>query len=96
MDGKGVKRKKKSFRQKIMKFHKNGVNGKGVKVDDESFEYFLHVLKIMNQDFESDEEKSNIIFSDFILVNTHSVSFVMFFCRRFCAKRLRTVEKPRS
>lgn len=59
MNGKGVKRKKKSFMQKTMKFHKKGLHGKGVRVDDEAFEYFLHVLKIMNQNFESDEEKSN-------------------------------------
>lgn len=54
----GVKRKKKSFIQKTMKFHKKGLHGKGVRIDDETFEYFLHILKILNQNFESDEDKS--------------------------------------
>lgn len=55
---KSTKRKKKSFFQQSIKFHKRGIHGKGVRIDDESYEYFLNVLKIMNQDFESVDDKS--------------------------------------
>lgn len=65
---KGVKRKKRSFMQKTMKFYKKGIHGKGVHINDETFEYFLHILKVLNQEFDSEEDKSMIFFlSKFIL-----------------------------
>lgn len=61
MNEKGVKRKKKSFFQKSKKYYKKGIQGKGIRIDEESFEYFLHVLKVMNQEFESEDDKSKIL-----------------------------------
>lgn len=61
MNEKGFKRKRKSFFQQSVKYHKKGIHGKGARIDDESYEYFLNVLKIMNQEFESDDDKSTFL-----------------------------------
>lgn len=53
----GAKRKKKSFIQNTVKYYKKGIHGKGIHIDDEIFEYFLHILKVLNQEFDSDEDK---------------------------------------
>lgn len=58
MSDRGKKRKRKNFLQQAFKYHKKGIHGKGVHIDDESYEYFLNVLKIINQEFESEEDKS--------------------------------------
>lgn len=57
-EGRNTKRKRKSFFQQSVKYHKKGIHGKGVRIDDESYEYFLHVLKLMNQEFASEDDKS--------------------------------------
>ncbi|XP_065214467.1 nucleolar protein 9 [Planococcus citri] len=54
---KGVKRKKKSFLHKTMKFYKKGIHGRGVRIDEETFEYFVHILKVINQNFETEDDK---------------------------------------
>lgn len=60
MSENGVKRKKKSFLQKTLKYHRKGIHGRGVHIDEDSYEYFLNVLKIMNQEFECEDDKSKI------------------------------------
>lgn len=60
MNERGVKRKKKTLFQKSMKYYKKGIHGRGVRIEDENFEYFLHILKVMNQNFESEEDRSKI------------------------------------
>lgn len=57
----GFKRKKKrmSTYQRAMKFSKRGKFGHGFQIQDEDFQYFLNILKVSKETFESDEDKRN-------------------------------------
>ncbi|XKL60055.1 hypothetical protein PGB90_001071 [Kerria lacca] len=75
MNEKGVKRKKKSFFQKSKKYYKKGIQGKGIRIDEESFEYFLHVLKVMNQEFESEDDKKIFVDNVFEQITGNEVNY---------------------
>lgn len=70
--GGDFKRKKKrmSTYQRAMKFSKRGKFGHGFQIQDEDFQYFLNILKVSKETFESDDDKSNyrLLLSTIIIV----------------------------
>lgn len=59
------KKKRMSCYQRAMKFSKRGKFGHGFQIQDEDFQYFLNILKVSKETFESDEDKrkySNLIY----------------------------------
>lgn len=58
----GFKRKKKrmSTYQRAIKFSKRGKFGHGFQIQDDDFQYFLNILKVSKETFESDEDKRNL------------------------------------
>jgi len=53
------RKKKRSTYQRAMKFSKQGKFGHGFQIQDEDFQYFLHILKVSKEVFECDEDKRN-------------------------------------
>lgn len=55
----GFKRRKKhmSNYQRAMKYSKRGKFGHGFQIQEEDFQYFLNILKVSKESFESDEDK---------------------------------------
>lgn len=69
--GGALKRKKKrmSTYQRAMKFSKRGKFGHGFQIQDEDFQYFLNILKVSKETFESDDNKC--IFVDNVFKQLH-------------------------
>lgn len=59
--GGAFKRKKKrmSTYQRAVKYSKRGKFGHGFQIQDEDFQYFLNILKVSKEIFESDDDKCN-------------------------------------
>lgn len=55
------KKKRMSTYQRAMKFSKRGKFGHGFQIQDEDFQYFLNILKVSKETFESDDDKSNYV-----------------------------------
>jgi len=53
------KKKRMSTYQRAMKFSKRGKFGHGFQIQDEDFQYFLNILKVSKETFESDDDKCN-------------------------------------
>lgn len=56
------KKKRMSSYQRAVKFSKRGKFGHGFQIQDEDFQYFLNILKVSKETFESDEDKRNFYY----------------------------------
>lgn len=55
------RKRKKSFLQQATKYGKKGNYGRGTNITEETFQYFLHILKVLNRDFETLDEKGKFL-----------------------------------
>ncbi|KAK2708771.1 hypothetical protein QYM36_014397 [Artemia franciscana] len=50
-------KKKKSFLSRAKKFGSKGLYGKGKNIDEETYHYYVQVMKRLNENFEQEDEK---------------------------------------
>jgi len=55
-------KKKKSFLSRAKKFGSKGLYGKGKNIDEETYHYYVQVMKRLNENFEQEDEKGSITF----------------------------------
>lgn len=75
--GRAFKRKPKrmSTYQRAVKFSKRGKFGHGFQIQDEDFQYFLNILKVSKETFESSDDKCKY-YCKYPVVQVNGVSSV--------------------
>lgn len=53
------KKKRMSNYQRAFKYSKRGKFGHGFQIQDDDFQYFLNILKVSKETFDSDEDRRN-------------------------------------
>lgn len=69
------RKRKKSFLQQATKYGKKGNYGRGTNITEETFQYFLHILKVLNRDFETLDEKDLFAENVFKQLEGNEVSY---------------------
>lgn len=70
---KRYKKKKKDFLSNAKKYGKKGQLGRGTKIPDELYQYFVGILDAMKQGIESEEDKGEL-FNKYILIQLVTLS----------------------
>ncbi|CAH1738423.1 unnamed protein product [Aphis gossypii] len=69
------KPKRMSTYQRAMKFSKRGKFGHGFQIQDEDFQYFLNILKVSKETFESSDDKCIFVDNVFKQLNGNEVNY---------------------
>ncbi|XP_022179239.1 nucleolar protein 9 [Myzus persicae] len=69
------KKKRMSTYQRAVKYSKRGKFGHGFQIQDEDFQYFLNILKVSKEMFESDDDKSMFVDNVFKQLDGNEVNY---------------------
>lgn len=68
LENKRKNKKRKSFLQNARKYAKKGRFGRGSYMEADTYNYFVRILEVYNEGFDSDEDKSVYIILLFIII----------------------------
>lgn len=71
------RKRKKTFLKNARKYAKKGYYGRGSKLDEETYQYFVKMMEEYNQGFSSDEERGE--FTSFLLIFCEAFNFLTYF-----------------